>query len=103
MAQPNEQAYNVIVFSAAPSVDHDRLRASITQSVAATRIAFHEDVACAYDGGRVKEHVSYRQLVEHCLSIDEAGVRSFWARFRGQPVAFPATITTSFAGKRSAR
>ena len=56
-----------------------------------TQEAFFEDIACVYRGGHMKQRGSYKHFVEHCLSIDDAEARSFWAsRFSGQPVVFPA-------------
>ncbi|KAK7953258.1 Nonribosomal peptide synthetase 12 [Apiospora saccharicola] len=67
-----------------------------------TQEALFEDIALAYHGDAMKQRGSYKPFVEHCLSIDEAMARGFWAsRFTGEPVAFPLTKPGYYADAKA--
>ncbi|KAK6858911.1 Nonribosomal peptide synthetase 12 [Apiospora arundinis] len=67
-----------------------------------TQEALFEDIALAYHGEAMKQRGSYKPFVEHCLSIDEAMARKFWAsRFTGEPVAFPLTKPGYYADAKA--
>ncbi|KAK8123106.1 Nonribosomal peptide synthase atnA [Apiospora sp. TS-2023a] len=67
-----------------------------------TQEALFEDIALAYHGDAMKQRGSYKPFVEHCLSIDEAMAREFWAsRFTGEPVAFPLTKPGYYADAKA--
>lgn len=51
---------------------------------------FNVDVAAVYYGHPLKARPPFKEFVGHCMNIDEAAAKSFWAsRFKGIPAIFP--------------
>lgn len=48
------------------------------------------DVLCVYRGQEPQTGAPFKEFVAHCIDIDEAAAKSFWAsRFKGAPSIFP--------------